>query len=54
MPFSILTIVAGAVVAYFIVMFVMHKLFEKFFMILFFVLSMLFVVGVLYFVLKGA
>lgn len=53
MPFSILTIIAGAVVAYFIVMFIMHKLFEKFFMILFFILSMLFVVGVIYLMLKG-
>lgn len=50
---SILSIVAGAVIFYLILMFVLHKLFEKIFIMLFFIISTLFVVGVLYFVLKG-
>ncbi|MEK6983538.1 MAG: hypothetical protein AABX33_03110 [Nanoarchaeota archaeon] len=53
MALSFLSILIGAVVLYLIVMMVMHKLFEKFFMLLFFVISTVFVVGVLYLVLKG-
>lgn len=50
---SILFIIAGAVIVYIFLMFVLHKLFEKFFMMLFFLVSTLFVIAVLYFVLKG-
>ena len=46
------TIIIGAVIAYLFLMVVMHKLVEKFFMILFFVISVLFVIGIVYFVLK--
>lgn len=53
MPFPILSIVAGAVIAYLIVMVIIHKLFEKFFMMLFFAISALFVIAVLYFMFKG-
>lgn len=53
MPFPILPIIVGAVIAYFIVMVVIHKLFEKFFMMLFFAISALFVIAVLYFMMKG-
>ena len=49
----VLGIVAGAVIVYLILMFFIHKIFEKFLMILLFMLSTLFVVVVLYFVLKG-
>ena len=47
------TIIIGAVVAYLILMIVLHKIVEKFFMMLFFVISALFVMGVIYLVLKG-
>ncbi len=47
------SIIGGAVVAYLILMFFLHKVFEKIFMMLLFVISTLFVFGVLYFVLKG-
>ena len=53
MAFSLITIVVGAVVAYLVLMVILHKLFEKFFMMLLFVISTLFVIGVLYFALKG-
>ncbi len=47
------TLVAGAVIVYLVILFFLHKLFEKFFMMLLFIVSTLFVLGVLYFVLKG-
>ena len=53
MALSIFSIVIGAVIFYLIIMIILHKLFEKFFMMLFFIVSTLFVLGVLYFVLKG-
>ena len=53
MPLPILPIIVGAVIAYLIVMIVIHKLFEKFFIMLFFAISALFVIAVLYFMLKG-
>jgi len=46
-------LIGGAVVAYLVIMFFLHKMFEKLFMMLLFVVSTLFVFGVLYFVLKG-
>lgn len=49
-----LSLVIGAVVVYLILMFFIHRIFEKFLMILLFLLSTVFVVAVLYFVLKGA
>ena len=48
------SIIGGAVIVYLILMFFLHKMFEKFFMIFLFLISTLFVVGVLYFVMKGA
>ena len=48
------SLIGGAIIGYLIFMFLIHKIFEKFFMILFFIISALFFVGVLYFVLKGA
>ena len=48
-----LSIIIGAVAFYLVLLFFLHKLFEKFFMMLLFVISTLFVFGVLYFVLKG-
>mgnify|MGYP001589732170 CR=1 FL=1 len=36
MALPLLSIVIGAVVVYFIIMIILHKLFEKFFMMLFF------------------
>lgn len=45
--------VVGAVIVYLVVMVIIHKLFEKFFMMLFFAISALFVVAVLYFMFKG-
>ena len=53
MPLPILSIVVGAVIAYLVVMLVVHKLFEKFFMMLFFAISALFVIAALYLMLKG-
>ena len=50
----VLSIVVGAVIVYLIVMFFIHRIFQKFLMILLFLLSTVFVVAVLYFVLKGA
>ena len=50
---ALLTIITGIVVAYLILMIILHKLFEKFFMLLFFGLSALFAVAVIYFVSKG-
>ena len=47
------TLIAGAVAAYLILMFFLHKIFEKFFMVILFLVSTLFVVGVLYFYFKG-
>ncbi|MDP3764917.1 MAG: hypothetical protein Q8R04_00235 [Nanoarchaeota archaeon] len=49
----VLSIIIGAVIVYLIAMIILHKLFEKFFTILFFGVSALFVIAVLYFVLKG-
>lgn len=49
----VLTIIIGAVIFYLMLMIVLHKLFEKFFMMIFFAISALFVMAVLYFVLKG-
>lgn len=47
------SIVIAAAVAYLIVMFMLHKLFEKFFIMLLFIVSSLFVLGVLYFAFRG-
>ena len=47
------TIIIGAVIAYLVLMVVLHKIVDKFFMMLFFVISVLFVMGIVYFVLKG-
>ncbi len=46
--------IVGAMVFYLILMFVIRKLFEKVFMVLFFVLSALFGLALLYLMLKGA
>ena len=53
MPLPILPVLIGAVIAYLVVMIVIHKFLEKFFMMLFFAISALFVIAVLYFMLKG-
>lgn len=53
MPFSILSIVVGAVIAYLVVMVMIHKLFAKFFMMLFFAISALLAIAVVYFMFKG-
>jgi len=50
---ELLSIVIGAVIVYFIIMVVLHKLFEKFFMMLLFGVSTLFVITLIYFMLKG-
>ncbi len=47
------TLIAGAVMVYLVLLFFLHKIFEKFFMVILFILSTAFVVGVLYFVLRG-
>lgn len=47
------SIIIGALVVYVVLMFMLHKLFEKFFMMLLFIVSSLFVLGVLYFAFKG-
>lgn len=47
------TIIIGAVIIYLIFMIILHKIFEKFFMMLFIILSALFFLGVFYFALKG-
>ncbi len=47
------TIIIGTVIAYLIFMIILHKIFEKFFMMLFIVLSALFFLGILYFGLRG-
>lgn len=47
------TIIIGAVIIYLVFMIILHKIFEKFFMMLFIILSALFFLGVLYFALKG-
>jgi len=47
------SIIIGALIGYLVLIFMLHKLFEKFFMMLLFIVSSLFVLGVLYFVLKG-
>ena len=49
----VFTIIAGVVIAYLILMFFIHKVFEKFFMMLLILLTALFMFGVLYFLLKG-
>ena len=49
----VLSIIIGAVIFYLILMFALHKLFEKFFMLLFFGISTLFVIAVIYFASKG-
>ncbi len=49
----IIQILIGAVIAYLILMFIMHKIFEKFFMFIMFMISAVFIVAVLYFVLRG-
>lgn len=49
-----LSLVIGAVVVYLVLMFFIHRIFEKFLMMLLFLLSTVFVVAVLYFVLKAA
>ena len=53
MPLPILSIIIGAVIFYLVIMVILHKLVMKFFGMLFFIISTLFVVAVLYFVLKG-
>ncbi|MBI2659556.1 hypothetical protein HYX07_00150 [Candidatus Woesearchaeota archaeon] len=53
MTLPILPIIVGAVIAYLVVMVILHKFLEKFFMMLFFAISALFVIAVLYFMLKG-
>ena len=50
---ALISIVIGAVIVYFVVMVVLHKLFEKFFMMLLFGVSALFVITLIYFMLKG-
>jgi hypothetical protein len=54
MPLPILPIIAGIVIAYLVAMVLLHKFLEKFFMMLFFTISALFVIAVLYFMWKGA
>ena len=51
---AILPLIAGVVGIYLILMFFIHKMFEKFFMMLLILLTGLFMFGILYFVLKGA
>ena len=48
------SLIGGAVIGYLVLMFILHKMFEKIFMMLLFVISALFVFGLLYFVLRGA
>ena len=53
MAFSLSSIIVGVVIFYLVVMVIFHKLFEKFFKLVFFILSALFLIAVLYFMLKG-
>ena len=54
MAFQLLSIIAGVVIFYLVLMVIFHKLFEKFFKLVFFILSALFLMAVLYFMFKGA
>ena len=45
--------IAGAVIVYLLVIFLLYKFFEKFFKIVFFIITALFVVGLLYLLGKG-
>ncbi|MBI2558916.1 hypothetical protein HYW20_06355 [Candidatus Woesearchaeota archaeon] len=49
-----LSLIIGAVAVYLVLMYFIHRMFEKFLMMILFLLSTVFVVAVLYFVLKGA
>ena len=49
---SVVTI-AGTIVAYLVVIFVLYKIFEKFFKIMFFVVSVLFAAALAYIIYKG-
>ncbi len=45
--------IAGAIVGYIILIFIIYKLFEKFFKFVFFILTAAFVVGLIYLMNKG-
>ena len=49
---AVFSIIVGVVVAYLILMFFIHKMFEKFFMMLIILLTALFMFGALYFLFK--
>lgn len=45
--------IAGAVVLYIILIFLLYKFIEKFFKIVFFIITVLFIIGLLYMISKG-
>ncbi len=45
--------IAGAIVLYIILIFLLYKFIEKFFKIVFFIITALFVIGLLYMISKG-
>lgn len=45
--------IAGAIVLYIILVFLLYKFIEKFFKILFFIITALFIMGLLYMISKG-
>ena len=49
----VVSIIIGAVLAYLLIMFLMHELFRKFFHMLFFVGTVVFILAMVYFILKG-
>ncbi|MBI2653878.1 hypothetical protein HYX02_03640 [Candidatus Woesearchaeota archaeon] len=51
---SLLSIVIVVVAGYFLVMFILHHLFEKFFKMIFYIGTILFALGLIYYVLRGA
>ncbi len=50
---ALLTIIAAVVLFYVLLVFLMHEMFRKFFHMLLFVSTALFIFAVLYFMLKG-
>ena len=48
-----LTTIAVVVIVYLVLMFLLNRLFEKFFKIMFFLITALFIVGLIYIMTKG-
>ena len=48
-----LSLIAGAILAYLVVMLLVHEIFKKFFHMIFFVSAIAFLIGLLYFMTSG-